>query len=69
MKKIVSKKVLLDKLKAGEFIYNYVWWFKMDNKGQIYGGCNNMGCCDFDPGDFNDFDDLYNNFDKKDWHI
>jgi hypothetical protein len=63
---MITKKQLLKSLKDGKTIYNYVWWFIMFDNGTIIGGCPEEDCCQWE---FNNFEDMYKNFDKKDWKL
>lgn len=62
---MLTKDEVLKKLKAGEYVFNYVWWFNMKENGSIHGGCDDPDCCDWD---FETFDGMWNEFDSLKWN-
>ena len=63
---MTTREELLKTLKAGRLVYNHAWWFQMHDDGNIFGGCDEPDCCQLE---YDNFDDMYDDFDKEDWHL
>ena len=63
---MLTKDDVLKKLKEGKTVYNHVWWFCMNEDESIYGGCDELDCCEWE---FASFEEMWNNdiFDICNW--
>lgn len=62
---IMSKDEVFKKMQNGEIVYNYAWWFQMNQKnGRIFGGCDDPDCCFFE---FDNFEEMWRSFDENKW--